>query len=66
MIDTGREDEGGKRKEGEEMKASGPTASPVLAPQKIGSRTATEIRHYKYILTVECSPNRGCGTADEC
>jgi hypothetical protein len=33
----------GKRKEGEEMmKASGPTASPVLAPPpKIGSRTAT-------------------------
>jgi hypothetical protein len=34
----------GKRKEGEEMKASGPTASPVLAPppkKKIGSRTAT-------------------------
>jgi hypothetical protein len=44
MIDKGREDEGGKRKEGEEMKASGPTASPVLAPppaKKIGSRTAT-------------------------
>jgi hypothetical protein len=42
MIDKGREDEGGKRKEGEEMKASGPTASPVLAPPpKIGSRTAT-------------------------
>jgi hypothetical protein len=32
MIDKGREDEGGKMKEGEEMKASGPTASPVLAP----------------------------------
>ena len=33
----------GKRKEGEEMKASGPTASPVLAPpKKIGSRTATD------------------------
>jgi hypothetical protein len=35
MIDKGREDDymkEGKRKEGEEMKASGPTASPVLAP----------------------------------
>jgi hypothetical protein len=44
MIDKGREDEGGKGEEGEEMKASGPTASPVLAPppkKKIGSRTAT-------------------------
>jgi hypothetical protein len=35
MIDKGREDEGGKRKEGEEMKASGPTASPdsINAPK---------------------------------
>jgi hypothetical protein len=30
----------GKRKEGEEMKASGPTASPP-PKKKIGSRTAT-------------------------
>jgi hypothetical protein len=46
VIDKGTEDEGGKRKEGEELKASGPMASPVLAPppKKIGSRTATAIQ----------------------
>jgi hypothetical protein len=37
MIGKGREDEGGKGKEGEEMKASEPTANPVLEPPKKGN-----------------------------
>jgi hypothetical protein len=42
VTNSGRGDEGGKRKEGEEKKASGPTASPVLAPPpQIGPRAAT-------------------------
>jgi hypothetical protein len=42
MIDKGRECmKEGKKKEGEEIEASRPTACPVLARQKIGFRTAT-------------------------
>jgi hypothetical protein len=50
----------GKRKEGEEMKASGPTASPVLAPppqKKIGSRTATAIQTNKITIGNERAMN---------